>query len=298
MGAPKKRERPATPFLATDESLSTTVEPDPHLRRARHPALRRDRPRLIIRDERFDRDAQAPTRGRDLNRPGLPSPVDVWSSPAMPDPQPAIDRSPAPPADHATSITALLADLRAGRREAFDKMVPLVYRELHRAASRELAARPSDSLSTTALVHELYLKFSRAENADWHNRAHFLGVASVAMRHILVDRARRRRAEKRGGPLPHVTLDDALTAAATQADSLLELHEALDHLGKLDKRLARVVECRFFGGMTEQETAEALHVAVRTVRRDWIKARGLLYQALRADAPQEAPRATPTTDDR
>jgi RNA polymerase sigma factor (TIGR02999 family) len=209
----------------------------------------------------------------------------------MPDPQSAIERSPAPN-DHATSITALLADLRAGRREAFDKMVPLVYRELHRSASRELAARPSDSLSTTALVHELYLKFSRAENADWHSRAHFLGVASVAMRHILVDRARRRRAEKRGGPHPHVTLDDALTAAATQADSLLELHEALDQLAKLDKRLARVVECRFFGGMTEQETAEALHVAVRTVRRDWIKARGLLYQALRADAPTENPRPT------
>src|SRR5262245_30107463 len=191
MGAPKKRERPATPYLATGESTTAPVESEHSLRRARHPALRRDRPRLIIRDERFDRDAHAPISERDLNRPGPPSPVDVWSSPAMPDPQPAIERSPAPH-DHATSITALLADLRAGRREAFDKMVPLVYRELHRAASRELAARPSDSLSTTALVHELYLKFQRAENADWHSRAHFLGVASVAMRHILVDRARRR----------------------------------------------------------------------------------------------------------
>jgi RNA polymerase sigma factor (TIGR02999 family) len=103
------------------------------------------------------------------------------------------------------------------------------------------------------------------------------------MRHILVDRARRRKAEKRGGPHRHVTLDDDLTAAAdNQAESLLELHEALDQLAKLDERLARVVECRFFGGMTEQETAEALHIAVRTVRRDWIKARGLLYQALGA----------------
>jgi RNA polymerase sigma factor (TIGR02999 family) len=206
--------------------------------------------------------------------------------------EPAIERSLAP-SDHATGITELLADLRSGRREAFDQILPLVYAELRRAARRELAARPSDSLSTTALVHELYLKFSRAERADWRNRAHFLGVASVAMRHILVDRARRRKAEKRGGPHRHVTLEDDLTAAVdNQAESLLELHEALDHLAKLDQRLARVVECRFFGGMTEQETAEALHVAVRTVRRDWIKARGLLYQALGAEpSPDPAPRS-------
>ena len=158
--------------------------------------------------------------------------------------------------------------------------------------------RPTDSLSTTALVHELYLKFSRAGRTDWHNRAHFLSVASVAMRHMLVDRARRRRAEKRGGVNVHVTLDDALMAAADhRADSLLELHEALDQLAKLDERLARVVECRFFGGMTEQETAEALHVAVRTVRRDWIKARGLLYQALGPDAARDRTTTTVKHDD-
>src|SRR6476646_8353912 len=183
-----------------------------------------------------------------------------------------------------TGITELLAEMRAGRREAFNQMLPLVYHELRRAARRELAVRPSDSLSTTALVHELYLKFARA---DWRNRAHFLGVASVAMRHILVDRARRRSAEKRGGPQRHVTLDENLTATETQAESLLELHEALDHLARLNERLARVVECRFFGGMTEQETAEALHIAVRTVRRDWIKARGLLYQALGPEASHD-----------
>jgi RNA polymerase sigma factor (TIGR02999 family) len=197
----------------------------------------------------------------------------------MIDPQRAIER-PAAPLDPGSSITQLLADLRGGRREAFDQILPLVYHELRRAARRELGNRPSDSLSTTALVPEMYLKFSRAERNDWRNRAHFLGVASVAMRHILVDRARRRKAEKRGGPHRHVTLDDGVTAADSQAESLLELHEALDHLAKLDERLARVVECRFFGGMTEQETAEALHVTVRTIRRDWIKARGLLYQAL------------------
>jgi RNA polymerase sigma factor (TIGR02999 family) len=186
-------------------------------------------------------------------------------------------------AEH-TAITGLLADLRAGKREAFDQMLPLVYNELRRTARRELAARPSDTLSTTALVHELYLKFARAQHADWQNRAHFLGVASVAMRHILVDRARRRRAGKRGGAHTVVTLDEGLVGSDPHAESLLELHDALDQLALVDARIARVVECRFFGGMTELETAEALSITERTVRRDWVKARGLLYRALGADA--------------
>ncbi len=189
------------------------------------------------------------------------------------------DRSNAAP----STVTQLLDDLRAGRREAFDRIVPLVYHELRRTARRELAARPSDTLFTTALVHELYLKFSRSPRADWRDRAHFLRAAAVAMRHILVDRARRRAAEKRGGAQRTVTLDDSLTASDEQAESLLELHDALDQLATLDERLARVVECRFFGGMTEQETAEALNITERTVRRDWVKARGLLYQALVGD---------------
>ena len=185
--------------------------------------------------------------------------------------------------DDSTSITRLLADLRAGRREAFDQIVPLVYHELRRSARRELAVRPSDTLSTTALVHELYLKLSRSTNADWHNEAHFLSVAAIAMRHILVDHARRRIADKRGGAHRVVTLDDNLVATDAQAESLLELHEALEHLATLDQRLARVVECRFFGGMTEIQTAEVLGVTERTVRRDWVKARALLYRALGAD---------------
>jgi len=195
--------------------------------------------------------------------------------------------------DSATSITELLNDLRAGRREAFDRILPLVYHELRRAARRELAVRPSDTLFTTALVHELYLKFSRTPRADWRNRAHFLRAAAVAMRHILVDRARRRAAEKRGGPHRTVTLEDGLIASDSQAESLLELHEALDQLALLDERLARVVECRFFGGMTEQETAEALRVTERTVRRDWVKARGLLFQALAGDEQRRELPPTP-----
>lgn len=200
----------------------------------------------------------------------------------MPTPHLSLERSHAA-TDDATNVTELLAELRSGRREAFDQILPLVYHELRRVARRELAVRPNDSLSTTGLVHEMYLKFARAEKADWRNRAHFLSVASVAMRHILVDRARRRSAEKRGGLQRHVTLDESLAPADDHAESLLELHEALEHLARIDQRLARVVECRFFGGMTEQETAEALHIGVRTVRRDWIKARGLLYHALGAD---------------
>ena len=197
----------------------------------------------------------------------------------MEDPPPAIER-PSRLDDHTSSISGLLADLRDGRHEAFDQILPLIYHDLRRAASRELAVRPSDTLSTTALVHELYLKFARTQRTDWRDRAHFLAVAGVAMRHILVDHARRRTADKRGGRQRHVTLDDGLIGAEGKAESLLELHDALAQLATLDERLARVVECRFFGGMTEQETAEVLGVTERTVRRDWIKARGLLYQAL------------------
>jgi RNA polymerase sigma factor (TIGR02999 family) len=169
---------------------------------------------------------------------------------------------------------------RATRRAALDEILPLVYDELRQSARRELAMRPSDTLSATALVNELYLKLAGTDRTEWHDRAHFLAVAAIAMRHVLVDRARRRRAEKRGGERRAVTLDDAVAASHTEADALLDIHDALDRLARVDARLARVVECRFFGGMTEQETAEALFVTERTVRRDWVKARGLLYHAL------------------
>jgi RNA polymerase sigma factor (TIGR02999 family) len=201
--------------------------------------------------------------------------------------EPAIDGSVS--TGPSTSITELLSDLRAGCRDAFDRILPLVYHELRRAARRELAIRPSDTLFTTALVHELYLKFSRSSRADWRDRSHFLRAAAVAMRHILVDHARRRGAEKRGGPGGTLTLDETMAVTENQIESLLEIHGALDQLALLEPRLADVIECRFFGGMTEQETAEALHITERTVRRDWVKARGLLYQALVADVEDGAP---------
>jgi RNA polymerase sigma factor (TIGR02999 family) len=178
------------------------------------------------------------------------------------------------------TLPQLRDELRAGRTEALDEILPLVYEELRRTARRELAVRPSDTLSATGLVHEVYLKFSRSEKAEWQNRAHFLSVAAIAMRHILVDRARRRTAEKRGGTQRPVTLDENLVDGNHDPESLLELDEALTQLAKIDERLARVVECRFFGGMTEEETAESLGITARTVRRDWTKARAVLYRAL------------------
>ena len=172
--------------------------------------------------------------------------------------------------------------------DSLDELLPLLYPELRRVARRELAMRPADTLSATALVNELYLKLVGAQGRAWNDRAHFLAIASVAMRHILVDRARRRTATKRGGTRRAVTLDENVGAARTQAESLLEIHDALDRLAVIDARLARVVECRFFGGMSDEEIAEALGVTTRTIRRDWVKARALLSHALAAAAPSRA----------
>ncbi len=162
-----------------------------------------------------------------------------------------------------------------------DQLLPGVYRELCLIAHRHLArGAPSATLGTTELVHEAYLRLVDQSTARWHDRAHFFALASVAMRHILVDRARARSAMKRGGTRRSITLDEDVIAAADQADSLLEINEALDGLALTDARLARVVECRFFGGMSEEEIAVALGVTVRTVQRDWAKARMLLRRML------------------
>lgn len=175
-----------------------------------------------------------------------------------------------------------LADLgRSGGREALDQLLPGVYRELCAIAHRRLiAGPPGASLSTSDLVHEAYLKLVDQPNAKWEDRAHFFALASVAMRHILVDRAKARTALKRGGPRRSITLDEDVIAVADQAEALLDINEALDGLAETDARLARVVECRFFGGMSEEEIAEAFGVTVRTVQRDWAKARMLLRRAL------------------
>jgi RNA polymerase sigma factor (TIGR02999 family) len=178
-------------------------------------------------------------------------------------------------------ITDLLTEMRSGRRELADRLFPPVYTELRRIAHRTLGlGRPGETLATTALVHEAYLKLVDQTRAEWQDRAHFLAVAAMAMRQILIDHARHHRALKRGGGQRRVSLDEARVAVEDQAEALLALDEALTRLSGLDERLGRVVECRFFGGLTEEETAEALGISARTVRRNWVKAKGLLHAEL------------------
>ena len=183
--------------------------------------------------------------------------------------------------DAPTTPADVLRELRSDTQTALDRVVALTYQELRAIAHRRLAARgPGGTLSTTALVHEAYLKLVDQSRAGWQDRAHFLALASLAMRHVLVDRARERSTLKRGGARRHITLDDEALAAEEQPEALLQLTEALDRLATLEPRLARVVECRFFGGLTEEETAAALGVTTRTVQRDWVKARVLLRRVL------------------
>jgi RNA polymerase sigma factor (TIGR02999 family) len=167
-----------------------------------------------------------------------------------------------------------------------DELFALAYRELRAIAHRRLAGGDrGNTLSTTALVHEAYLKLAHRTGSGWHDRPHLLACASLAMRHVLVDRARERRTRKRGGAggdaAPRqITLDEEVLGVEAQAETLLALDEALERLAAAAPRLAQVVDCRFFGGLSEQETAAALGVTVRTVQRDWVKARVLLRQVL------------------
>ena len=177
----------------------------------------------------------------------------------------------------------LLDEVRSGRREALDRITALVYNELREIAHRHRMARKEDgTLATTALVHEAYLKLVDQSRARWNDRAHFLALAAVAMRHILADRARFRQAAKRGGKQAAITLDEAAVASDDEPGALLQVDEALRRLEQVDGRLARVVEYRFFGGMTNEEIAESLGVTVRTVERDWVKARLLLRDELKS----------------
>jgi RNA polymerase sigma factor (TIGR02999 family) len=179
--------------------------------------------------------------------------------------------------------TDLLSEIRSRGRDSLDALVPLVYEELRAIAHRQLGARGGTarpSLATTALVNEAYLKLVDQSRAGWKDRAHFLALAAVAMRHVLTDRARARLTLKRGGPQRQVTFEDDAIADDGDPETLLEIDEALRRLATVDARLARVVELRFFGGLSEEEIGEALGVTVRTVQRDWAKARMLLRRSL------------------
>jgi RNA polymerase sigma factor (TIGR02999 family) len=167
--------------------------------------------------------------------------------------------------------------------ESLDEAVALAYRELRAIAHQRLRAGDArGTLTTTALVHEAYLKLADNSAHDFQDRAHFLALASVVMRHVLVDRARQISALKRGGINQRITFDDNQLAMETESTALLQLDDALEELARFEPRLARVVECRFFGGLTEKETADALDLTVRTVQRDWVKARVLLQRSLTA----------------
>lgn len=172
-------------------------------------------------------------------------------------------------------------ELRPGRRDTLDDLLPGVYEELRSIARRQLSLRaPGGTLSTTGLVHEAYLRLVGQSRVSWRDRGHLFALASVAMRHVLVDRARARQAHKREGALQRVPLDDEQIAAEDQAEVLLLVNDAIDRLAAVEPRWARVVDCRFFGGLSDEETAESLGVTPRTVQRDWCKARMFLRQAL------------------
>jgi RNA polymerase sigma factor (TIGR02999 family) len=183
--------------------------------------------------------------------------------------------------DASTTPPDATPQLRSAAPEPLDDLVALAYDELRAIAHGRLAARGGNgTLSTTALVHEAYLKLVDRSPSRWRDRAHFFAVASMAMRHVLVDCAKARTTLKRGGARHRITLDEEEIGVDDQADALLQLDDALRQLADVEPRLARVVECRFFGGLTEEEIAAALGVTVRTVRRDWVKARVMLRHVL------------------
>lgn len=188
-----------------------------------------------------------------------------------------------PASDPQGEVTRLLEAWSSGDRSALKRLIPLVYEELRRIAHRELSREaPGHTLSTTALVHEAYLKLVQLDRIDWKNRAHLFAIAARSMRRILVDYAVRRKAGKRGGGRVPLPLDEAAAVTEEDLDSLLALDEALRRLEAREERYGRVVECRFFGGMSVEETAEALGVSPATVKRDWTTARAWLNRELAA----------------
>lgn len=178
------------------------------------------------------------------------------------------------PVRRADDIAALLESAANGNRDAFDRLFSLVYPQIRALARRRMAeSGPQLTLSTTGLVHETYLKLIGAHQADWPDAGKFLAVASSAMRQVLIDFSRRRMSEKRGGGQRQLDIDSAALALDDQAEALCELDQQLRQLADLDPRLVRLIECRFFAGLNEVETAMALETSLSTVQRDWVRAR-------------------------
>ena len=187
------------------------------------------------------------------------------------------------------NATRLLQAWGQGDQAAFEELIPLVYEQLRRLAQRELRReRPGHSLQATALVNEAYLRLIDLNRIEWQNRAHFFAMAARMMRRILVDWARARGNQKRGGGIPKVSLDEALLVSHDPGSDLVALDEALETLGAMDPRKGQVVEMRFFGGLTVEETAAALHVSADTVMRDWRSAKAWLLRELSRSEPDDA----------
>ena len=180
-------------------------------------------------------------------------------------------------------VTQLLHQVSGGNRAAVDELTPLVYQELKRIAGGQLKGeRPGHTLQATALVHEAYLKLVDQRAVNWQCRAHFFGVAAQLMRRILLDYAKSRGRLKRGGDVHKTSLDEALVVAEDRASDLVLIDEALTRLEELDARQAKVVELRFFGGLSVEETAEAMGISAPTVKREWAMARAWLHRELSA----------------
>ena len=192
------------------------------------------------------------------------------------------------PSPSQQEVTVLLGEWRGGDEGALDKLIPLVQPELHRLAHQYMSReRAGHTLQTTALLDEAYLLLVDNKRPSWQNRTHFVAAAAQLMRRIMVDHARERHALKRGGGALKVTLDEAAFVTETRSEELLALDEALEKLAAQDPRKSQIVELRYFGGLTAEETAEFLKLSLRTVEREWTMAKAWLYRALSGDEPDE-----------
>jgi RNA polymerase sigma factor (TIGR02999 family) len=192
------------------------------------------------------------------------------------------------PSPSQEEVTRLLGDWTSGDEGALGKLIPLVQPELHRLAHHYMSReRGGHTLQTTALLDEAYLLLVKDPDRGWHNRTHFVAVAAQLMRRIMVDHARARRAFKRGGDMTRVTLDEAALVTEKHSEELLALNEALERLAAQDRCKSQIVELRYFGGLTVEETAEFLKISRRSVEREWTMAKAWLYRALSGDKADE-----------